>query len=340
MSTMWLNKKKKGELVALCDHLGLETDGYLKSDLENILTEYLEAHQNELSTDSLLAPYYDTVISTRSPIKSTAAHHELPEKRTRRRTSRYTVLTQLNISEESTPEPAIINERTTRSGSRALAARTPRTVRTIRDAAYVPLPPSPAVVANEIESRTNQIVASAFEAIEIVEITQKAIGLRDRLSNVISVNAIALTLEVSFLFISVIPLTYEVTIPGIPTLGTHNKIFVLPDLFVLLTSAFWSPFLTWLMTAIIGPFINASLFNLVAATVAVKDGSEYKADPLTFAVTKALLVYLVHYKDFFFWGLCNPKSVQIVGNSVGRELQLVAAGIAGLAAIWEGILRR
>lgn len=245
-------------------------------------------------------------------------------------------------AEDSTPEPPV-SERKTRSNSRPVATRTPRTVRSIRQAPGVPLPPSPAAVANEIEARANAIVASAKEKFENAEIQERATGVRDALSNVVSVNAVALTLELAYLFSTLIPRTYEVTVPAVSALGTQTQIWVLPDLFVLLSAAFWAPFLTWVATSIAGPLANSLLFNLVATSVKpdpLSGTTGYKADPLTFAVTKTLIAWLVHYKQFNFWGLLGSGAVDTVATSVGKELQLVTAGVGGIAALWEAILKR
>ena len=71
-------------LRALADHADAapRTDGYLKSDLEGMLTTYLQANETELAADQTFAPYFETIAS-RSPTKQST------ETRTRRRTSRY-----------------------------------------------------------------------------------------------------------------------------------------------------------------------------------------------------------------------------------------------------------
>jgi hypothetical protein len=209
----------------------------------------------------------------------------------------------------------------------------------VRSDAVVPLPPSPAVVAEGIESRVNAIAAKAKKAVEATEIAEKAIGIRDRLSNVISVNATSLSLEALLLLIALIPVSYELTLPAIEPLGLPVTTHVVPDLFVLLTAAFWGPFLVWLTTAIVVPMLNAAAFNLVATTVQQK-GERYQIDPLTFAVTRALVAYLVHYKGFTFGGLLGEQAIKTVSASVGKEVQLIGAGIGGIAALWVGILRR
>jgi len=198
---------------------------------------------------------------------------------------------------------------------------------------------SPAAVADDIESYANAIMASARNVVEKSEIKEKATGVRDRLSNVISVNGASLALEATLLLVAVIPVTYELALPAIHVIGYPSTTYFLPDLFVLLTSTFWAPFLTWLLTAIALPLLNAVVFNLVSTTVA-RDGVEYKADPLTYSVTRALCVYLVHYKGFTFGGLLGQAAVATVGNTVGRELQMIGAGIGGIAALWVGILSR
>lgn len=226
-----------------------------------------------------------------------------------------------------------------------------RGIRTVQDAGRAPLPPSPAAVADAIESRANAIKDSAMKAVEKISIRQGATDLRDRLSNVVSVNAATLGYEAAVLLYRLIPFVYLARIPAISAINTVPHSILLPDLFVLLTSNFWGPFLAWLTTAILLPLGNAYFFNLTmtAANVArskpydptISTAPEgYKTDPLTFAVTKALVAYLVHYKGFNLMGLLGSESLKIVEAGVGRETQIIGAGIAGLAAVWESILRR
>jgi hypothetical protein len=215
----------------------------------------------------------------------------------------------------------------------------------------VPIPPSPAVVADAIESGANAIKDSAMKVVEKVSVQGKATDLRDRLSNVVSVNAVTLVYEAVCLLYRLIPFVYLVKVPAISAIGTAPHNLLLPDLFVLLTTDFWGPFLAWLTTAILVPLGNAYFFNLTATAASVArskpydptistSAEEYKTDPLTFAVTKALVAYLVHYKSFNFLGLLGSESLKVVEAGVGRETQLIGAGIAGLAAVWESALRR
>lgn len=231
-------------------------------------------------------------------------------------------------SADSTPEPT--TERKTR-------LRTPRVSRATPS---VVLPPSPAAVADEIETRTNQIMDSAKSAIDSTDIKETALNVRDRMSNVISVNATSLSLEALLLLAAVIPVTYELAIPAIEALGTAATTYTVPDLFVVLTSSFWAPFLTWFATALALPIVNGLLFNFVAVSVSATEEASYQVDPLTFAVTKALIAYLVHYKNFSFGGVLGSSAIATVGDSVGRELQIIGSFIGIIAAIWEATLRR
>lgn len=249
------------------------------------------------------------------------------------------------------PSPSM-HGRTLRSSSRQLSSPTPRAARAFQEVVELPLPPTPAALADAIESRVNAMVDSARRTIEKVDAQEKATELRDKLSNVVSVNAVTLTYEAVFLLYELIPLVYLVTIPAVPSLGTGTRSFHLPDLFVLLTTEFWGPFLTWLTTSVLMPLGNAYFFNLTATAANVARSTkpydptasttpeEYRTDPLTFAVTKALVAYLVHYKGFNFMGLLGDESLKIVGAGVGKDTQLIGSGIAGLAAIWESILRK
>lgn len=224
-------------------------------------------------------------------------------------------------------------------------------MRTVREEVNeTPVPLSPAVVVDAIESRANAIKDSAMKAVESVSLQDKATDLRDRLSNVVSVNAVTLTYEAAFLLYRLIPFVYFET-PAVAVISAAPRQLLLPDLFVLLTAEFWGPFLAWVTTAIVVPLGNAYFFNLTATAANVARSKpydptiststeEYKTDPLTFAVTKALVAYLVHYKGFNFLGLFGGGSLKAVEASVGRETQLIGAGIAGLAAVWESILRR
>lgn len=258
----------------------------------------------------------------------------------------------ISSGEEESVSPApSLTERTLRSGSRQLTVHTPRAVRTVQDVTKAPIPPSPAVVADAIENGANAIKDSAMKAVERVSIRGSATDLRDRLSNVVSVNAVTLAYEAAFLLYRLIPFVHMVRIPAISAINTAPYYLLLPDLFVLLTADFWGPFLAWLTTAILVPLGNAYFFNLTATAASVARSKpydptiststeEYKTDPLTFAVTKALVAYLVHYKGFNFLGLLGGESLKVVEAGVGRETQLIGAGIAGLAAVWESILRR
>jgi len=233
-----------------------------------------------------------------------------------------------------------VTERKIRASSRALATRTPRTVRNLRSAAQVPLPPSPAAVADHIESRANALLSSAKKAVKKAEIPEKAVNVRDVMSNAVAVNAAALSYEALLLIKALIPLAKELTIPAMATFGTPQRTYWLPDLFVILTAAFWGPFLTWLTSALLLPLGNSMVINMVSTAAIAKPGPEYRADPMTFAVTKALLAYLIHYHGFQLWGILGKSGVETVGASVGTETQLICAGIGAIAALWEGVLGR
>jgi len=195
---------------------------------------------------------------------------------------------------------------------------------------------SPATVTDNIERGANAIMASAREVVQRAEIRETAAGVRDKLSNVISVNVVSLSIEAALLFAAVIPITYEITLPAIDAIGYPSTRYIVPDLFVLFTTSFWAPFMVWLLTTVVLPGLNAVVFNLVSTSN--KEGAAYKADPLTYSVTRALCVYLVHYKGFTFGGLLGQAAVANVGNTVGRELQMIGAAIGGIAALWVGIL--
>lgn len=94
----------------------------------------------------------------------------------------------------------------------------------------MPLPPTPAAVADVIESRTNQAFSQARKAVRDAAIEDRARSLRDALSNVVSVNTVALLLEMGMMLVSLIPWSKELAIPAVAALGTRANVVYLPDL--------------------------------------------------------------------------------------------------------------
>lgn len=193
----------------------------------------------------------------------------------------------------------------------------------------IPLPPSPSILVDRIESQTSNLRASLSTYIATSPLPSTLHTLRTTLSSVISIELLALTIEAWGLRAQVLPLRYLTTIPAMPALGTGEIPIKIPDLFATLTLAFWGPVALWVLTSIALPLLAAWFVNLT-------DGAK-SYDPLSFNVAKGLLAWIVYVK-----GGISGSSREVVQRGVpgGAQGLLAAAGVGVLASVYEAVLRK
>ena len=163
------------------------------------------------------------------------------------------------------------------------------------------------------------------------------------LSNVISVAVLVHLFEFVFLIRTLIPTSYPVTIPALNAgadriITTEPVTFTLPDLFrVLEGRRFWIPVLTWAVVSVVLPGLVGYFVNLTKGPMSrMRSGGAYVCDPLTFALAKGILGWIVWYR-----GWVQSESLKTVENAVGKEvLVLVNSAVVGLVALWEGLVAR
>lgn len=211
----------------------------------------------------------------------------------------------------------------------------------------MPLPPSPTVVADAIDRQTEHLRSSVNRAWERANFTEYAESTRDYLSTVASIEFLALAVEAFGLRSEVLPMRYAFTVPANRALGTSDLPVMIPDLFLLLTSAFWSPFSLWLFTSLLLPLACAYFFNLTlkakhAHGSRARSSQTSEIDPLTFNVAKALITWLVYSQGVDFGGLVGRESVSKVNGSVpgGHLGIMIGAGIGSLMSLYEAVLRK
>ncbi|KAI9838808.1 MAG: hypothetical protein M1837_002301 [Sclerophora amabilis] len=344
----WLRGQRKTELVELADEAGLKDyEGLKKAELETALEHYLRANERTLSKNSKFNPFYTRAASSGSPVKrernssnTAALTSDGDAKPTKPRGRRVTkVADEIGTTDESSPD--------TTSRITALATRTPRA--NLALARSVPLPPSPAVVADAIDRRTAVLRSKVSGAWDDSGVTKKIEDVRESLSTVLSIEALALAIEATGLRSEILPLRYAFTLPPLPVLGTSALPVSLPDLFLLVTSSFWSPFILWASTSLAVPLIFAYFFNLTlkakpghVTTRSHSSNPGHVFDPLTFNIAKALVAFLVYSEDVKFGGLVGYDSVERIRGSVpgGADGILVGAGIGGLVSIYEAVLKK
>ena len=125
-----------------------------------------------------------------------------------------------------------------------------------------------------------------------------------------------------------LPLRYLTTLPAVPAIGTPEIAIKIPDLFALLTMAFWGPVGLWVITSIALPLLGAWFINLKG---------EGGFDAVSFNVVKALTTWIVYVRGGVGGDSTHVVEKGVPGGSVGL---LVGAGVGGLAGVYEAVLKK
>jgi len=139
------------------------------------------------------------------------------------------------------------------------------------------------------------------------------------------------------------PLRYLTTISPLPVVG--SLAIKVPDLFALLTYAFWGPVELWVGTSVVAPVVAGWVVNFRRGEGGrAEGGSEeggrdggrgegWRVDPLVFSLVKGLVVWVVYARK----GL-GGESRAVVEEGVpgGVVGMLVGAGVGGIVSLWEG----
>lgn len=242
--------------------------------------------------------------------------------------------------------------------SEETTAKTPArsSARAVRSALEVqaPLPPSPAVVTDAIDRQSAKLRQGLEHAWTASGVLEHSHALRGYLSSLKAVQTLFLIVEGGFVLHELIPMAYLATLPAVPAVRLPAVPVKAPDVFVLLTGAFWAPFALWILTNLALPLICAYFINLSwqAATggsahtparrTRASSSGRASFDPLTFNITKSLLVYLVYAEHFTFWDMFSYFAVQKVNVSVPGQWSgmLTGTAIGVVGTLYEAILRR
>ncbi|KAH7266494.1 hypothetical protein FSOLCH5_012599 [Fusarium solani] len=345
----WLKTKKKPELAQLALQFGLQDiAGSKKDDLGIALDTYLSENSSRYLADPELAGYFNSRSKALgSPVKREVMRYEAdkPLKVSRRRTTK--------LSEEITPESddaspqaASPQAASPQAISTALVETPGRALSQV--AARIPLPATPADVALAVDRSTSAVrqrVSSMYEESGITEVSH---ATRDTLSTVTSVLFCVAAWELWNVRREVLSNIYAFTIPAIQFLGTSDYPVYVPDMFLLLSSSFWSPTLTWIFTSVAVPSFMGYFFNLSATSTPPTRGrlrsntAEYVVDPLTFSIVKALISFVVYGQGVNFGGLLNDMSIVRLNNAIygGYKGILTGTAITGLMSIYDAVLRK
>lgn len=216
-------------------------------------------------------------------------------------------------------------------------------------AARIPLPATPADVARAVDHSTLAMRKRVSSIYQESGITEGAHATRDTLSTVTSVLFLVSAVELWHIRPEILASRFAFTIPAVGLLGTSDYPVYLPDMFLVLTSSFWSPALAWTLTSFVLPALFGYFFNLSASNNTVPRTrskahalAEHVVDPLTFSIVKALVSYLVYAQGLTFGGLISETSIVRLNSAVygGWRGILVGTAITGLVSVYDAVLKK
>ncbi|KAI0407623.1 hypothetical protein F4802DRAFT_595026 [Xylaria palmicola] len=338
----WLQRQRKTDLVELAQYTGLKNyDALKKVELELALDDFLAEHAPHFQLDPKLSNYYASRARTiASPIKKDVDGPVEKPKAVRRRAPK--PVEELIAPTEST-ESSEVEEPSTATTA---VLQTPARALTL--ASRIPLPATPADVANAVDRSTVALrtrVASVYKESGITEATH---ATRETLSTVTSVLFAISAFELYFLRPEILADRYAFTIPAVSFLGTGDYPVFVPDMFLLLTSSFWSPALIWAFTSIALPSIAGYFINLTTGSqqsrLARRGGPapDTVVDPLTFSIVKALISFVVYGQGVTFGGWINEVSIARINAAVygGYKGILSGAAISAIFSIYDAVLKK
>ncbi|KAF2279309.1 uncharacterized protein EI97DRAFT_412221 [Westerdykella ornata] len=349
MSTSWLQRKRKAELLELAQQAKLpDAERYLKDDLVEALQNHLEANETLYGKQSAFSEFYARHVS---PIKrERLSSAEVPVVKTRRRQT-----LKRADSDEPAAEQSLIARSTPKAVSH-LASRTPRTVSQI--AAHTPqidLPASPAQITELADQSFQAAKTKASELWERTRIEEAIEIVRENASSVVFIQLAVLAIEALGMEWNTLNTT-PVATPAIAALNVPSKTIDVPDLSLLLTTQFWGPATLWSLTSWVLPLLFSYFFNLTlrSNTRQKSPNKEYRVDPLSFNIARALLAYNAYGLPVVGpqpgsiqatkpgWGPFSEATVHTVRDNVpGRYYGLQIGSIIGiLYSLYDAALRK
>ncbi|KAF2261276.1 hypothetical protein CC78DRAFT_470723 [Lojkania enalia] len=330
MSSSWLQRKRKGELIELAQRANLpDAESLLKDDLVELLYEHLESNESTYGKQSDFRDFYKR---TGSPVKRDrgSPSEALAVTKTRRRTT--SKLLENADSEEPTPD-------------KALVARTPRTIssRVASRVSNVDLPASPAQVAELADQSFQAAKTKASELWQKTYIDEFIEIVRENASSVVVIQLLLLFVEGAGLEWNTLE-TINVEIPKQTQLPDEYRNLPLPNMQLLLTSGFWAPAMLWSLTSWMLPLAASYFFNLTlrSNTRHKSLSKQYHVDPLTFNIVKALLAYSAFGAPAKAWGPFSKYTVHTVASSVPGEYPglLISAAVGMLVSLYDAALKK
>lgn len=211
---------------------------------------------------------------------------------------------------------------------------------------------SPKVITDLYDTGSTQVSRAWKQAYDYVG-AEKVLGnTRDLLSGPWPLIGAGTFYEIFTFRRDLIPFKKFTEISGIPFIYSDKIDINMPDMFQILDTKFWAPFLLFLFTSTIIPMIAGYFINIsfkhtgsspaygTRRATASKDPIPY--DPFIFSIAKGLICYVVYAQHFNFFGLWSDSTVAYVNRGVygGYTAMLTSAGIGAAASLYDAVLKK
>lgn len=245
--------------------------------------------------------------------------------------------------------------------STSLVTRTPRTVsrRVTQVLSEVDIPASPAQLAEVADQSFQVVKAKATDIWDRTQIDYFKEFLRENASSVASIQTMILLIEAVGLQWSTLQQTAVIVHDSVAH-STGVTSFLVPDFTALLTAQWWAPATLWSLTSWVLPLVFSYFFNLTLRSNTNRRSSDrqYPADPLTFNIVKAILVYSAFRVNVinpgvvgepgiarevdYSWGPFSAETVEVVRNNVpgGFNGLQIGAWVGVLVSLYDAALKK
>lgn len=208
------------------------------------------------------------------------------------------------------------------------------------------------MIASAVDRQTAQVRRNLSKAWNKSGVSERSDVLRETLSSIKAIALIIISVEVLGLAYELVPLRYVATVPAVGALRTPEFAIKVPDLFVLLTGAFWAPVILWALTSLAIPLTVAYFINLShRAQVSHSYGTRRSTaaiaaapifDPLVYNIAKSLVAYLVYAKHFTFWDVFSHFTVDKVNTAIpGQWPGIITLAVIGvIASLYDAVLKK
>ena len=239
--------------------------------------------------------------------------------------------------------------------------RTPRAVsrRVTQVLSEVDIPASPAQLAEVADQSFRVVKTKATELWDRTQIDYLKEFVRENASSVASIQTLILLIEAVGLQWNTLQQTAVIVNDSVAHRTGVTSFFV-PDFTTLLTAQWWAPATLWSLTSWVLPFVLSYFFNLTLRSNTNRRSADrqYPADPLTFNVVKAILVYSafrihainpgvlgepgIAREIDYSWGPFSADTVTVVRNNVpgGFNGLQIGAWVGVLVSLYDAALKK